>query len=293
MDIFNNIVESFTTLPPERKKLVYILSGVLVLTLIIIVLASTIPTSNLQPEIATDGVQPSVTASPEEVVAMTLAPRPSNIEFISKKDLKEFEPQFTPTPTPLQGEFYIANGQQNDLEIRYLYRNTGDSIDELRLRNNKTTEEKTIGFMYHYAPGNSAFFSRDFSQVIYIGGTRDDYNKITFYSIPKDSNVKYITLDQIKQKLSSLKTNTTAVLSSLAVSPDKSKIAFSYGDTFSTNRIAPNTAIIVIDLSTDNMKLLSAKGLVKSWKDATILQYEVNTTNPAVNNTQEISITGI
>jgi hypothetical protein len=280
-------------LPPDRKKLVYILGGILVVTLIIIVLAATVPTSSLQTEIETNGVQPSVTDSPEKIVAMTLAPRPSNIDFISKDDLKEFEPQFTPTPTPLQGQFYVANGQQNDLEIRYLYRNTGDSVDEVRLLNKKTTEEKTIGFVYHYAPGNSAFFSRDFSQVIFIGGAREDFNKITFYSIPKDSNVKYITLEQIKKAIPSLQINTTAVLSRLVMSPDKSKIAFSYGNTFSTDRITPDTTIIVLNLSTDNMKMLTPRGLVKGWKDATTLEYEVNTTNRAVNNTQEVSVTGI
>lgn len=292
MQFIDNLSASFSSLPPEQKKLFILMGAVGAGLLLVIVFAVSSVTQSSTHESARPGEIPEVTHTPEEIEALTMAPpKPTDIPFITKEDLIEHQP--TPTPTPLPGQFYIANGLQNDLEIWYQHRNEGDSFNEIHVKNNKTTEERMIGYMYYHAPGNSAFFSKDFSQVVYLGGTKNEYNKLTFYSIPQNRIVKALTLDQMKKELPTLKTDTTSVLSRLFASPDKSKVALSYGNTFSTDRIVPDTSIIVINLTTNKMRLLPVKGLVKGWKDDATLEYEVNTTNPAINNTLEVTVNGI
>lgn len=293
MQFVENLKSSYSSLPGDTKRILLLLGGVggglffLFGILALIFLTPQQRTTNSEGS-------PEITSTPEQVVAMTLAPpTPTDIQFISKDDIDAILPHFTPTPTPLPGQFYIPNGQQNDLEIRFAYFDEGDTFDEIRIKNNKTLEERPIGYMYRFAPGNSAFFSKDFSQVIYLGGTKTDYQKITFYSIPQNRNIKYITLDQMKQALPQLQTNANAVLSKLEVSPDKSKVALSYGNTFSTTRITPDTQIVVIRLADIKMQLVPVKGLVKGWTNDSTLQYEVNTTTPGVNNTLDVTINGL
>src|SRR5205814_1954237 len=61
----------------------------------------------------------------------------------------------TPTPTPLPGPFYIANGQQNDLRIRIYKHEDWDLLDEVQIINARTTETRIIGFTYDSAYGDS------------------------------------------------------------------------------------------------------------------------------------------
>jgi hypothetical protein len=234
------------------------------------------------------------TRTPEENAYLSaIPPTPTDIPFVTKKDLDEFTDHPSPTPTPLPGTFYIPNGQQNDLQIMYVHQNTGDSFDEIHLRNNKTTEERLIGYIYHYTPGDPAFFSRDFSHVYFTGGSKNNYNQISIYSIAQDSITQAITLSDMKKALPQLKLDDSYIVTMLSASPDKSKLAISYGNTFSTNRIAPKTQIIVINTSTGKMQLLPVYGLVHGWKDDTTLQYDTFTSDPNVNTTQEIAISGI
>lgn len=232
------------------------------------------------------------TKTPEEIAYLTAIPAaPTDIPFITKKDLDEFEPHGSPTPTPLPGVFYIPNGQQNDLEIRYYYENAGDSFDQVRVVNTKTTEERTIGLTFHHTPGDPAFFSRDFSQVYFIGGSRSEYNQIAVYNIAKNKIEKIITLDDIKKAIPQLKLDETAVLSMLIPSLDKTKFAVAYGNTFNLNRITPDTRIIVINLLTSKMIMLPVTaGLPYGWKDNNTVQYTVNTANPNVNDEFEVAV---
>lgn len=292
MQFFDNLSAKFGALPSEQKKL-FLLIGVvgigLLLTLTVLIGGFfSSASSKGEPQ---EG-EPEITNSPEEIAVMTQSPvKQSEIQFITKEDL--VGPKLTPTPTPLPGEFYIPNGQLNDLYVGVIQVNQGDTLDEVQLINLKTNEKRLLGFTYNNVPGDNNFFNNDYSQVIFIGGPRNDYNKISVYSIPQNKILKYITLDQIKQALPALRTDTTSLLSRLMPSPDKSKAAVSYGNTFNIRRITKDTSIIVINLLTGRMQLLPVKGLVKDWKDDTTLEYEVNTTDPAINNTLEVTVSGI
>lgn len=199
----------------------------------------------------------------------------------------------TPTPTPLPGPFYTPNGKQNDLTIRLYRRLDWDLLDEVQVINNKTREVRIVGYTYDAAPGDSAYFSRDFSQVIFLGGSKTEYQQLTVYSIPLKRNVKAITLEQMKRVIPSLQINKTSTLSRMALSPDGKKAAFSYGNTFAVELIEPNTYMIVVDLGTEKMQLLPVRGLVNGWKDATTIEYTVTTSfaDPPVNEVREVKTT--
>jgi hypothetical protein len=196
----------------------------------------------------------------------------------------------TPTPTPLPGPFYIANGKQNDLIVKLYKRKDWDLVYEVQVINTRTTEVRIIGYAYEASPGDSTFFSKDFSQVIFIGGTKTDYQQITVYSIPLKRPVKIITLDQIKKALPALQIQKTSTLSRMVLSPDGKKVALSYGNTFNVAYIDPNTYMFVVDLTSQKMQLLPARGLVRSWKDDTTIEYEVPPGNPAGNPVQEVKV---
>lgn len=196
----------------------------------------------------------------------------------------------TPTPTPLPGPFYIANGKQNDLILYHYKREDWDLTLELQLINTKTREVRLLGYTYDASPGDSRFFSKDFSQVIFLGGSKTDYQKISIYSIPQRKIIKEIRLGEIKQRLPSLPVQATATMSRMELSPDSRKVAVSYGNTFNVQLIDPATNIIVIDLASNRMQLLPARGLVRGWKDDTTLEYELNTTDPNTNSVQEIKV---
>ncbi len=203
-------------------------------------------------------------------------------------------PTEIPTPTPYPGVFYIANGKQNDLQITYVHQHTGDTFDEIHLKNTKTTEERLLGYIYHYTPGDPAFFSKDFSQVYFIGSMdQNEYNQISTYSIAQNKIVKSIKLSDLKKALPQLQLDQVAALSMLMPSPDKSKMALSYGITFSPDQINANTSIIVIDLNHGSMQLLPVHGLVHGWKDNTTLQYDNNTPDLNGITTQEVQLSGI
>lgn len=199
----------------------------------------------------------------------------------------------TPTPTPLPGPFFTANGKQNDLTLWHYKRNDWDSLLEMQLINKKTREVRLLGYSYEAAPGDSRFFSPDFSQVIFLGGSKTDYQKITIYSIPLKKVIKEIRLAEIKQRLPALQLQTTATLSRMVLSPDSRKIALSYGNTFNETVIDAATNIIAIDLATRKMQLLPVRGLVRGWKDNTTLEYELNSANPNANTVQEVKVTGL
>lgn len=294
MQFIDNLKASYAALPGETKKVLIILVSVGGGLVLIFLLMITIFLSPSQRSTSDNTDANETVSTPEEITAMTLAPaKPTNIPFISKEDIEAVIPQFTPTPTPLPGVFYTPNGQQNDLEIVYAFYDQGDTFYEIRLRNKKTLEVRPIGNMYRFSPGNSAFFSPDFSQVIYLGGTKIDYQKITFYSIPLNRNLKYITLDQMKAALPDLQIDESAVFSRLVASPYKSKVALSFGNTFYKDKIDPDTQIIVIRLADNKMQMLSVKGLVKEWTNESTLQYETNTPDPNLNTTLETTIIGL
>jgi hypothetical protein len=275
------------------------------------IIASSLPSASTAKDNANNATTPGVSGQPATGKLATTRNSVQTAEpTLGNPDQFVYIPTVTPTPTrapgdyllptevptttPFPGVFYIANGKQNDLQIMYVHQQTGDSFDEIHLRNNKTTEERLLGYIYHYTPGDPAFFSKDFSQVYFLGSdNKENYNQVSVYSIAQKRIIKAIPLVNMKKVLPQLQTDQLAALSMLLPSPDKSKMAMSYGITYSTNRIDPNTSIIVINIATGQMQLLPVKGLVHAWKDNTTLQYDNNTADPNVNTTQEIQISGI
>jgi hypothetical protein len=296
MQFFEQSRNNFASLYQNRKKTVIIVSILCVLTIGSLLAGIFFPTTPPKDTSKSTSANAEPTKppydgrEPETVVYYTQTPpTPTPSPVLTKEE--RIVLYGTPTPTPLPGIFYTPNGKQNDLQIRYLHNNDGDSFDEVRILNSKTTEERIIGFMYHYTPGDNAIFSKDFSQIIYIGGqSKEDYNKITFYSIGLKRNVKEITFAQMQKKLPALKNDPLSAMGMLKISPDENKIAFSYGNTYNVNQIAPDTQIVVINLTNNNMALLSVNGLVHGWKDDATLQYDAPTANPNVNATQEVPV---
>jgi|GEM_PF-3171822 len=191
----------------------------------------------------------------------------------------------SPSATPKPGKFYTANGKQNDLIVKIIRKNDWDILDEVMIINTKTTERRIIGKAFEASPGDSFFFSKDFSKVTFIGGSplEADYEKISVYSIPQEKIIKQISLADMKKALPSLRLTTNAILSQLLPSPDGKRAAFSYGETFNYITINPATSIITIDLTNYKMKLLPEKGLFKAWKDdATLEYYQTPTTTKEV-----------
>lgn len=287
IDDLTHALQNLSSLSPQRKKWLIILSAWLIGSILLLVILSSfsLPQSS---EVAKDG--PTPTFSEEQKSLLT--PFPTDDIYANNPTVPP--PTNTPTPIPLPGTFYTANGRQNDLIINFYIEEEGDSIEQIRIRNNKTTEEKIMGYVYYYAPGDSAFFSTDYSQVIFAGGTKTNFNAISFYSIPQNKIFKVITLDQMKKTLK-LKTEDTAVISSLVPAPSKMKAAFSYGKTFRSDvaaNIDPNTSIIVLRLTDYKMQLLPVKGRVKAWKDENTIEYEVENPETGVFETREIPVAG-
>jgi hypothetical protein len=197
------------------------------------------------------------------------------------------DPPMTHTPTPLPGAFYTPNGKQNDLVIKLIRKNDWDIFVQVQLVNTKTKEIRVMGRALEASPGDSSFFSKDFSKVTFVGGTpyEEDYEKISIYSIPQKKIIKQISLADMKKALPSLQIKPNAILSRLLPSPDTEDAAFSYGEILNDSSIDPNTNIITLDLTTNHMTLLPVKGLMKSWKDKDTLEYET-TSNPS----QEIKL---
>lgn len=198
----------------------------------------------------------------------------------------------TPTPaspsaTPKPGKFYTQNGKQNDLILKVLRKNDWDILDEVMVINTKTTERRVIGRSFEASPGDSMFFSKDFTKVIFIGGAplEADYEKISFYSLPQSKMIKQVSLTDMKKANPSLRITESGILSQLFPSPDGKRAAFSYGETFNFFVINPATNILTIDLTTYKVKLLPEKGLMKGWKDDSTLEYYQTPTT-----TQEIKL---
>lgn len=310
---FSDQFDSLSTTVTEHKKtIIFTGAGIFCLALTVSLLAGIFAPATQPAQQATvtrDGQPvPSAQMTPDPSGPQTqnaqafpnqsLSPAPSErpqYQYIPEPtfDIDSVRPTkiATPTPTPLPGPFYIANGRQNNLIIKLYKPEDWDLYYEVQLINTKTTETRLLGYQYEAAPGDSAFFSRDFSQVIFVGGSKKDYQKITVYSIPLQKPVKIISLDQMRAALPGLQYQKTATLSRMVPSPDGKKVALSYGNTFNVAFIDPNTSMIAVDLTTNRMQLLPAKGLVRNWKDATTIEYEVPPGNPAGNPVQEVKTT--
>lgn len=179
--------------------------------------------------------------------------------------------------------------------IKYVPKIQGDvlSFQDIHLVNNTTGEDRLIGQNYTVVPGEQAVFSKDLSNVIFLGvkgeGDKLTSEVIVFYSIPQNKVVKIITLGDIKNALSSLSIPRNAVLNSLVLSPEGDKIAMSYGYTY---ELDSTSDIIIVDISTYKISTVGAKGVVRLWKDNKTLQYQITqSTNEKIDIvTREISI---
>lgn len=297
------------SLPPDRKKVVFIATaGVCLLGLIALFAGLFFSSPETEKSLTTNLNEPSSTQQNPSTItpSTTNEPTKTNNAFLDdsgspyptpypteNQTLNYFISAIpttkppTPTATPLPGKFYLPNGQKNDLTIRLIRVPDWSIFVQVQLINTKTKEIRVIGRGFNGSPGDSVFFTKDFSSVIFVGGkpTEDNTEKISFYSIPQNKITKQISLADIKKAIPSLKIEESAILSSMVPSPNQQKIALSYGKSFYGTPIDPTTNIIVIDLTTNKMSVLSAKGLVSSWKDDSTIIYQ-----PATGATQEITL---
>lgn len=295
------------------NKKVYLIVGVIgfaIIVLIPLILGLMSPTNSPKTKIETENsksgssqaASPSPAKSQASLTFKTVPITPGNAPAQTKYtpptpiptvDLDNLLPTTTatPTPSPLPGPFYTPNGKQNDLTIRLYTPDISNQNYEVQLINTTTHEVRIMGYTYLYSPGDSTFFSSDFSQVMFLGGKKNDMQMISFYSIPNRTVVKTITLGDMQKAIPTLQVQPTAVLSNMLISPDGKKVALSYGNTFSENLIDPNTVIFVIDLATQKMRMLPVRGLTKDWKDNNTLEYQNNNgTDPNNNVVQEIPV---
>lgn len=269
---------SFTTISGQ-KKIILIIGGIVILGLLALLAGLLLPSS---PHKQTEKTAAKLTPSniPSDI--------PTSIPTI---DTAQFpSPSGSVSATAYPGPFYNPNHRQNDLTIKVYQAADGDAIDQVQLINTKTTEVRIIGMALDSSPGDSAFFSKDYSQVIFLGGSNENnIEAISFYSIAQNKIVRQVSLSDIQRALPMLQQPPEAILSRLLLSPNGQKLAFSYGDTYNVTQIDPKTNIIVTDISTHTIKLIGANGLVKAWKDDTTLQYETSTNDPNNNTVQEVS----
>jgi len=306
-----SIISPETLIPPssDHKKLYMIIAVVVfgIVVLIPLLLGIFTPTSSKKTTtnaVQTTSTPPSqITQAVPSVAVRTksLNPTPATNQQTVQQYAPTPEPTLnfdallptkivTPTPTPLPGPFYIANGKQNDLSIRLYTPDITYETYEVQLINNRTHEVRLMGYTYLDSPGDSAFFSNNYSEVIFLGGKKTNTQVISFYSIPNRNVVKSITLDDMKNTIPNLPLQPTAILSNMIVSPDGKRVAVSYGNTFSEKIIDSNTVIMIINLSTKKMQLLSVKGLTKDWKDNNTLEYQTNSSDPNTNTVQSVAV---
>jgi len=210
------------------------------------------------------------TAPPDQVLLPTAAPNVTPAIALA------------PIPSSLIGTQAPPNATN---PYHYWLYNEPDALEvTVRLVDNATNNATDIGNALYASPGDSAFFSHDFSTLVFIGSSVGDTNleKISFYSIPQGKIVHQISIDDMRKALPLLNEDTYSygVLSRMVPSPDGKKIAFSYGITANTSQISPETVIIVIDLTNSKISLLKPRGLMRSWKDNSTITYEINTPLP-------------
>lgn len=303
-------LSAFQSLSPEKQRLVFIVGGVVSFLGLIALFAGFFfnPTqqsqqvqTNQRTETKKDAIDKQSSPSSEpssSPLASSSTSSSSPSEYPTPYPTIDYTLQYfisaipttpppTPTPTHLPGNFYTPNGKQNDLEITVAQNHNWDITVQIQLINTKTKEKRVIGKGSNTTPGKSAFFSPNFSSVIFAGGKPDgnETEAISFYSIPLNKITKQITLANIKKALPSITIDPLSVIGRLMPSPNGQKIAFSYGRTYTDLQIDPNTAIIVIELNTNRMHLLPVKGLMKTWKDDTTIEYE-----PSPGATQEFKL---
>lgn len=193
----------------------------------------------------------------------------------------------TPTQQPITTE-PIKTG---NWQFKTIDKSNLDNFLDLYLVEANSGEETYLGKILPYVAEREAILTNDQQKVIFIqttaGKPEDLYipldDKVVVYSIPEKKNIKQITLREIKIAIPNLQIPRNAILNYLAISPSNTKVAMSYGYALEKDW---GSDIIIFDIPTGGIKALEEKGIVKSWKSETNLQYENIGTSTPVNGEQ-------
>lgn len=182
-----------------------------------------------------------------------------------------------PSPTPTITADPTANRKTYEnltaWELKPVQKAKTDSTQELHLINKITKEDRIIGRIGVYGTGVNEAFSKDHSHVVFAKeGISLSYldSGLVVYSIKDKKILSDISLLRIKAALPQLQIPRNASLSYVAISPSHKRVASSYGYILEGDY---GSDIIIYDRNTDKISTISAKGLVKEWKDDHTLSY--------------------
>lgn len=181
--------------------------------------------------------------------------------------------------TPTQQPATIEPIKTGNWQLKTVDKSNLDNFLDLYLVETNSGEETYLGKILPYVPEKEAVLTNDQQKVIFIqttaGKPEDSYipldDKVVVYSIPEKKNINRITLREIKAAIPNLQIPRNAILNYLAISPSNTKVAMSYGYALEKDW---GSDIIIFDISTGRIQALEEKGIVKSWKSETNLQYE-------------------
>lgn len=185
----------------------------------------------------------------------------------------------TPTPSPIltiDPTPSVPQTIENNLlwTIKPIQKKITDDTADLHLINTKTNEDLTVGKIHVYGQQYNAIISSDNSLLIFVN-ILDELNSLTdtltVYSIPEKKALKTLTLETVKKLHPQLRIPRNASLSHLAISPNNQKIATSYGYILEHDN---NSDIIIFNHISGKVVTANRKGVTKTWKDNSILQYE-------------------
>lgn len=181
--------------------------------------------------------------------------------------------------TSTQQPITIEPIKTGNWQLKTVDKSNLDNFLDLYLVEANGGEETYLGKILSYVPEREAVLTNDQQKVIFIqttaGKPEDSYipldDKVVVYSIPEKKNIKQITLREIKTAIPNLQIPRNAILNYLAISPSNTKVAMSYGYALEKDW---GSDIIIFDIPTGRIQALEEKGIVKSWKSETSIQYE-------------------
>lgn len=179
----------------------------------------------------------------------------------------------------------VNNQTKNNLTIKNFWQikidnPAHDYYSDLSIVNPKTGEGRFLGKISTYVSERGVITTPGGERVIFLGASSGDETgeNVIVYSTTKNKVVQKIKLDEIKTALPSLHIPRNASLNYLTLSPTGGKIAMNYGYSLETDY---ESDIIVIDLSTRQIRTVNVKGIVTGWKNDETISYQTPTTEYA------------
>lgn len=213
---------------------------------------------------------------------------------LKRKQIISIQPSPTSSSSTLISASTSSLHQSGDWELIGRQISLYDIYTELHLVNKVKQTDKIIGFIMEYGRNGNAIFSKDGTKVVFynlkIPSTINGDNQtikykavnqtgqgIIIYSIADNKIISLFTESDIAKALPQLILIPSSAFSFLALSPDNKTLAMSYGNGLEHGS---SDKIVTINLLTKGVKLTNVAGIVKEWKNDSVLIYE--TGNPKI-----------